>query len=206
MRKEWRKQFEPLLKKPPPELPPPREINHDIHFVDEKLKLTYHRSRCPEALKPQLMAKITKYNNAQWWVEGPVAEAAPMLCLFKKDKQTLRTVMDLRKRNNNTVKDLTPFPDLDEIREAVAWAKHCSKLDMTSAYEQIWVNPEHVHKTAFQTVYGTCYSNIMHLGDCNAPSTFHRLMIRLLRALIGRGIFVYLDDIFVYSNTIEEHK
>lgn len=168
--------------------------------------MNFHRSRCPEALKPQLMTKIAKYTAAQWWIDGVATEAAPMLCLFKKDKQTLRTVIDLRKRNDNTVKDLTLFPEQDEIREAVARGKYRSKLDMTSAYEQIRVAPEHVHKTAFQTVYGTFYSNVMHLGDCNAPSTFQRLMTRLFRALINRGVFVYLDDIFVYSDTIEEHE
>ncbi|KAG8719335.1 hypothetical protein FRC09_011299 [Ceratobasidium sp. 395] len=152
------------------------------------------------------MTKIQKYLDAEWWFEGVTEDAAPMLCLFKKDKQTLRTVIDLRKRNENTVKDLTPFPDQDEIREAVACGRYRLKLDMTSAYEQIRVVPEHIKRTAFQTVYGTYYSNVMHLGDCNAPSTFQRLMICLFRQYIGRGIYVYLDDIFVYADTIEEHE
>ncbi|KEP44919.1 putative Pol polyprotein/retrotransposon, partial [Rhizoctonia solani 123E] len=77
---------------------------------------------------------------------------------------------------------------------------------MTNAYEQIRIVPEHVKKMAFKTVYGTFYSNVMQQGDCNAPSTFQRLMTHLFRHWIGRGIYVYLDDIFVYSNTIEEHE
>ncbi|KEP46697.1 putative Ty3/Gypsy polyprotein/retrotransposon [Rhizoctonia solani 123E] len=195
------------LTAPPPEhLPPLREINHEINFVDEKLKINYHQLHCPEALKPQLMDKIELYTRAQWWFEGTTDSAAPMLCLFKKDKQSLRTVIDLRKRNDNTVKDITPFPNQDEIREAVARAKYRSKLDMTNAYEQIRIIPDHVKKTAFKTVYGTFYSNVMQQGDCNAPSTFQRLMTQLFRHWIGRGIFVYLDDIFVYSDTIEEHE
>jgi hypothetical protein len=101
---------------------------------------------------------------------------------------------------------LTPFPDQDEIWEAVARAKYHSKLDMTSAYEQIHVHPDHVHKTAFQTVYRTYYSNVMHLGDCNAPSMFQQLMSRLFRQHIGQGIYIYLNNIFIYANTVEEHE
>jgi hypothetical protein len=77
---------------------------------------------------------------------------------------------------------------------------------MTSTYEQIWVNLDHVTKTAFQTVFGTFYSNVMHQGDCNAPSTFQHLMMWLFWSHIGRGIYMYLNDIFVYSDTINEHE
>jgi hypothetical protein len=206
LRDKWRRVFAPLLTKPPAQLPPIREVNHEIKFIDENIVIVYHKSRCPEALKLQLMVKIEKYVAAGWWFEGVAEDAAPMMCLFKKDKVTIRTVVNLRKRNDNTVKDLTPFPDQDEIREGMAQAKYRSKLDMTSAYEQIRVNLDHVHKTAFQTVYGTFYSNVMHLGDCNAPSTFQRLMTRLFRRYISRGIYVYLDDIFVYSDMIDKHE
>jgi hypothetical protein len=194
------------MREPPLKLPPLREINHDIKFVDEEKKISHYWACCLEALKPQLLDKIQMYIRTNWWYKGVAEDAPPMLCLFKKDKEKLRTVIDLRKRNNNTVKDLTPFPDQDEIREAVARGKYRSKLDMTSAYEQIQVNLDHVTKTAFQTVFGTFYSNVMHQGDCNTPSTFQRLMMRLFRSHIGRGIYVYLNDIFVYSDTIDEHE
>ena len=88
----------------------------------------------------------------------------------------LRTVVDLRLRNDNTVKDVTPFPDQDNIRDDVARAKYRTKLDMSDAYEQIRVAAEDVHKTAFATIAGTYVSNTMQIGDCNAPSTFQRLM------------------------------
>jgi len=46
----------------------------------------------------------------------------------------------------------------------------------------------------------------MQQGDCNAPATFQRLMTVVLREYIGRFVHVYLDDIFVFSNTLEEHE
>ena len=73
-------------------------------------------------------------------------------------------------------------------------------------YKQICVEPKDVWKTVFATIYGTFVSHTMQQGDCNAPATFQRLMTVILRDYIGRFIHVYLDDIFVYSNSIEEHK
>ena len=46
----------------------------------------------------------------------------------------------------------------------------------------------------------------MQQGDCNAPATFQQLMTIIFREYIGRFVHVYLDDIFVFSNSIEEHK
>ncbi|KAG8683026.1 hypothetical protein FRC09_016351, partial [Ceratobasidium sp. 395] len=109
-----------------------------------------------------LNTQLKKYLDAEWWFEGVTEDVASMLCLFKKDKQTLRTVIGLCKRNKNMVKDLTLFPDQDEIREPVTRGRYCLKLNMTSAYEQVRVVPEHIEQTAFQTVYGTYYSNVMH--------------------------------------------
>lgn len=63
-----------------------------------------------------------------------------------------------------------------------------------------------IWKTAFSTVRGTYVSHIMQQGDCNAPVTFQRLMMSIFQDVIGKFMHVYLDDIFVYSDTIEEHK
>lgn len=77
---------------------------------------------------------------------------------------------------------------------------------MSDAYEQIRVEPKDVWKTVFATVYGTFVSHTMQQGDCNAPATFQRLMTTIFRDLIGRFVHVYLDDIFVFSNSVEEHE
>ena len=80
-----------------------------------------------------------------------------MLCIPKKNG-TLRTVFDLRQHNDNTWKDVTPFPEQDTIRHDDARAKFRSKLDMTEAYEQTRIKPEDVHKTTFSTILGTFQS------------------------------------------------
>ena len=132
-------------------------------------------------------------------------QASPMLCIPKKNGK-LRTVVDCRQRNDNTVKDVTPFPDQDRIRMDVARAKYCSKFNLSNAYKQVRVEPDDVWKMVFATIFGTFVSQVMQQGDCNAPATFQRLMTVTFRDQLGRFIHAYLDDVFAYSNTIEQHE
>ena len=126
--------------------------------------------------------KISQYTSASWWVPATVRQAVPMLCVLKKNGK-LRTVFDLRQQNDNTEKDVSPFPDQDTIRHDVACAPFRSKLDMSEAYEQIRVRPDDVPKTAFATIFATFV--VMQQGDCNAPSTFQRLMTAVFREYIA---------------------
>ena len=91
----------------PLSLPPIREINHEINLVDDTATYNYHMPCCPDVLRPTLREKINRYILAGWWEMKPVPQAAPLLCLPKKD-DGLRTVVDARQRNDNAVKDVTP--------------------------------------------------------------------------------------------------
>jgi len=134
-----------------------------------------------------------------------VPQVAPILCIPKKMGK-LRTMIDCRKRNDNMVKDVTPFPDQDQIRMDITRARYRSKIDLSNMYEQVHVEPEDIKKTAFSTIFGTFLSQVTQQGDCNAPATFQRLMMVVLQEYIGQFIHVYLDDIFVFSNTLKEHE
>jgi hypothetical protein len=205
LREQWFAKYKDILSGVPPELPPLREINHRIPLIDESKRYFYRLPRCPDAMKPQLMEKLRMYTDAGWWVPKAVQQAAPLLCIPKKSGK-LRTVVDCHQRNDNTLKDVTPFPDQDQIRMDVARAKYRSKIDLSNAYEQVRIDPEDVHKTGFATVYGTLESNVMQQGDCNAPGTFQRLITVIFRDEIGIYIHVYLDDLFIFSDTLEEHE
>jgi hypothetical protein len=190
---------------PPSELPLYRGVNHKILLIDDKKIIKYRTPKCPDALREQLLEKIECYTKAGWWVCTNASSAMPMLCIAKKDGK-LRTVLDAQKRNDNTVKDITPLPDQDAICNDVARAKYHSKLDMSDVYEQIQIDPDDIWKTVFATIYSTFISQTMQIGDCNAPATFQHLMTMIFQDYIGRFVHCYLDDIFVYSDTPEEHK
>ena len=78
-------------------------------------------------------------------------------------------------------------------------------LDMKNAYEQIRVIPEHVPRTAVTTPDGNMVSHVLQQGDCNVPATHQALMNHIFSPYVGRFMDIYLDDIIVYSGSLEEH-
>lgn len=52
---------------------------------------------------------------------------------------------------------------------------------------------------------GNMVSLVVQIGDCNAPATYQALMNHIFSGYIGRFMDIYLDDIVIYSKTLEEH-
>ena len=45
----------------------------------------------------------------------------------------------------------------------------------------------------------------MPMGLTNAPATFMQTMNNLLFYMLDKGVMVFLDNVIIYSNTVEEH-
>ena len=67
------------------------------------------------------------------------------------------------------------------------------------------VHPEDRHKTAFQTQHGQYEWTVVPMGLSGAPGIFQLLMNHYLRKFLGDFVLCYLDDILIYSDTLEEH-
>ena len=68
------------------------------------------------------------------------------------------------------------------------------------------MNPKDSYKTAFSTPHGHYEFDRMPFGLKTASATFQRLMDITLARLIGTELFVYLDDIVIFADTLEEHE
>ena len=60
-------------------------------------------------------------------------------------------------------------------------------------------------KTICVTKYGAYEFLLMPFGITNAPATFCNLMNDVLNEYIDQFVVVYLDDILIYSKTLEDH-
>ena len=104
------------------------------------------------------------------------------------------------------VKDVTLFLDQDQIRMNIAQAKYHSKINLLNTYEQVQIESKDIWKMAFTTIYGTYISQVMQQGDCNASVTFQHLMTMIFKNHPGHFVYIYLDNIFIYSDTLEDHE
>ncbi|GBG85477.1 hypothetical protein CBR_g40118 [Chara braunii] len=113
--------------------------------------------------------------------------------------------IDYRDLNAITVKNREPLPRIDDLLDRVQGCRYFSKIDLTSGYHQIAIRPEDQHKTAFHTRYGLYEFVVMPFGLCNAPGTFQHAMNRIFHDYLDKFVIVYLDDILIFSKTVEEH-
>jgi len=186
------------------DLPPKRWIDHVIEVmpgVAPLAKSPYQMSHEElKELKVQLEELLTKwYIKPSEWPYG-----APIFFVHKK-YGTLRMCVDYRALNKVTVKNQYPLPWIDDLFDRLLWAKVFSRVDLRSGYYQIQVIEGDEEKTAYRTRYGSYEFLVMPFGFINAPSTFCTLMNDIFQEWFDDFIVVYIDDILIYSDSMEEH-
>jgi hypothetical protein len=123
----------------------------------------------------------------------------------KKDG-TQRMCVDYRPLNEVTIKNKYPLPRIEDLFDQMKGASVFSKIDLRSGYHQLKIRESDIPKTAFHTRYGLYEYTVMSFGLTNAPAYFMYLMNKVFMEYLDRFVIVFIDDILIFSKTIEEHK
>lgn len=120
-------------------------------------------------------------------------------------KKAWRFAIDYKRLNINTREDKYPIPRIDDLLDKLGRSQYFTTLDLTKGYMQVEMDPASIEKTAFSTADGHYEFLRMPFGLKNAPATFQRLMNEVLHEHLNKICLVYLDDIIIFSTTLEEH-
>ncbi|KAG2195269.1 hypothetical protein INT47_005044 [Mucor saturninus] len=130
---------------------------------------------------------------------------SPIFFVPKKNTKKMRLVVNYAQLNKKTVKDGYPLPHIDEVLDSLAGAKVFSTLDAAQGFWQVTMLESGREKTGFVCKFGTYVFNVMPFGLTNAGATFQRMMTTLLHDFIGKFVYIFIDDILVYSEDEASH-
>lgn len=184
------------------------KIKHCIKTTDELPIYTksyrypfVHRQEVSDQITKMLEQGIIRPSESAWsspiWVVPKKADAS--------GKQKWRLVVDFRKLNEKTIDDKYPIPNITDVLDKLGKSQYFTTLDLASGFYQVEMNPDDIHKTAFNVEHGHFEFLRMPMGLKNSPSTFQRVMDNVLRGLQNVICLVYLDDIIVFSTSLQEH-
>jgi hypothetical protein len=108
--------------------------------------------------------------------------------------------------NKVTVKNKYPFPRVDDLFDQLRDAKVLSNIDLSSGYHHVRIKEEDIIKNSFRTRYAYYEFIVIPFGFTNAPTIFTCLMNGVFRTYLDKFVISFLDDIFIYSKSEEEHE
>jgi hypothetical protein len=169
----------------------------DQKLYPEKLRQTSPRK--------QIIIDETLDQLLEWDVISPSHSRVsyPVVIVHQNGKD--RFCVDYRGLNRHTRPMVYPMQRSDEMFEALAGKQVFSSLDAARGYHQIPIHKDHRWKTAFITHRGLFEYNTMPFGLKTAPGIFQRFMDGILGRLRWTAALCYIDDVIIFSNTVEEH-
>ena len=179
-------------------------VQHEIKLSDNRpFKERYRR------IPPHQYEEVWKHLQemlavgAIWKSMSPWASPVVLVC--KKDG-SLWFCIDLRKLNNQTIKDAQSLPRIEDSLDCLNGATIFTSLDLQLGYWQVEMTEDSKPLTAFTVGLLGFYECVrMPFGLTNAPATFQYLMETCLGEMHLKWCIIYLDDIIVFSRTLEEH-
>jgi Reverse transcriptase (RNA-dependent DNA polymerase) len=138
-------------------------------------------------------------------IEPAQSPWAANVVLVRKRSGEFRCCLDYRGLNDVTKKDAYALLHTDVCLDAMSGSQRFTTFDLRSSYHQVAVAPEDRDKTAFICREGMYRFVTMPFSLCNAGATFQRLMDMILAGISFEICLAYIDDVIVFSATLEQH-
>ena len=107
--------------------------------------------------------------------------------------------------NKYVINDAYPMHRVKDQLEAMSGASVFTTLDLTKGYHQMRLAEESKEITAFSSPKGLFQWKVLPMGMKTSGAVFQRLMDQMLGDLQPRCAVVYIDDITIFSPSMDQH-
>jgi len=185
----------------------PTNIVAEIHSKEAEKTIKTRTYPSPRKYKEAWQTLIQQHLDAGRICPSSSPCASPAFIVPKANPNVLpHWVNDYRQLNENTITDSHPLPCIDDILNDCAKGKIWATIDMTNSFFQTRMHPDHIPLTAVTTPLGLYEWLVMPMGLKNVPAIHQRCITLALRQYIGKICHIYLDDIVIWSDNIEQHE
>ena len=188
-----------------PGMPPDRDVEFVIDLIPGTAPIAKRSYRMAASELAELKKQLEELQRIGFIRPSSSPWGAPILFVKKKDG-SMRLCVDYRALNEVTIKNKYPLPRIDDLFDQLKGAKYFSKIDLRSGYFQLKIRESDIPKTAFVTRYGQFEFTVMSFGLTNAPAYFMNLMNKVFMDELDKFVVVFIDDILIYSKSIQEHE
>ena len=138
----------------------------------------------------------------------PVSEATefvnPIVLVAKKGSNKIRICLDPKNLNKAIQREHYKIPTFEELTHQIRGSKYFTILDANKGFWQILLNERASKLTTFATPHGRFRFLRLPFGLSCAPEIFQKVFAEIFKDIHGVGI--YIDDIIIYANSLEEHN
>jgi hypothetical protein len=183
-------------------------VEHQI-IVTGPTPIRHPPYRTPFALRGEKESQVKNILNKGVIRKSQSPWSAPAILVPKKSlvaKPKYRFCVDFRALNAVAKFGSYPLPHVEESIASLFGDKCFSVLDFYSGFWQVNIAEQYKELTGFTVLSGHYKFNRLPFGLSNSPAKFQKLMDVVLQDLVGTDCCIYLDDLLVYSSTIEEHS
>lgn len=173
-------------------------LKDDSIFAYAPRKFAYsERIQIRQIIDDLLVRGIIKISNSSY-----CARVVPV----RKKNGSLRLCIDLRPLNNRVIKQKYPFPLIEDCLSRLGNKSIFTSLDLKDGFHHIKIHPDHTKYFSFATPDGQYEYLRLPFGFCEAPAEFQKRLVQVLQPLIREDkVIVYIDDILIPSESIEEN-
>lgn len=185
-------------------------IKHHIKIIPGSKIINIRQYRIPQTHREILLKIVDDYEKQGIIEKCQSNYNSPAILVPKRDddngKSDHRFVVDYRKLNEICQISNFPIPHIDDILDGLGGCKFFTTLDIKGAFHQIVLDEASRDFTAFTAGHFQYRWVRMPMGLSEAPLTWQRAINTILAKVIGKGVYIYLDDVIIYSKTSEEHN